>query len=72
MLSLGTDYLCDLNVDSPSHLYMTGTLITHNTMNFGVLYGMGIGKYMRTFNVAKERAIEMIDNYHKSYIGFAH
>lgn len=41
-------------------------------MNFGVLYGMGIGKYMRTFNVAKERAIEMIDNYHKSYIGFAH
>ena len=72
VLSLGTDYLCDLNVDSPSHLYMTGTLITHNTMNFGVLYGMGIGKYMRTFNVAKERAIEMIDNYHKSYIGFAH
>lgn len=72
VLSLGTDYLCDLNVDSPSHLYMTGTLITHNTMNFGVLYGMGIGKYMRTFNVSKERAIEMIDSYHKSYIGFAH
>lgn len=41
-------------------------------MNFGVLYGMGIGKYMRTFNVSKERAIEMIDSYHKSYIGFAH
>lgn len=72
VLSLGTDYLCDLNVDSPSHLYMTGTLVTHNTMNFGVLYGMGIGKYMRTFNVSKARAIEMIDSYHKAYVGFAH
>ena len=71
VLSLGTDYLCDLNVDSEKHLYMTGTLVTHNTMNFGVLYGMGVGKYVNTFKVSKERARQMIDDYHKVYSGFA-
>lgn len=40
-------------------------------MNFGVLYGMGPEKYERTFDVSHERALQMIDNYHKSYKGFA-
>lgn len=40
-------------------------------MNFGVLYGMGPDKYMREFGVDKERALQMIDDYHKSYAGFA-
>ena len=40
-------------------------------LNFGVLYGMGPDKYMRTFGVTKDRAIEMIDSYHKVYSGFA-
>lgn len=71
ILSLGSDYLCDLNVDSSDHLYMTGTLVTHNTMNFGVLYGMGPDKYMREFSVSKEVALQMIDDYHKTYKGFA-
>lgn len=71
ILSLGSDYLCDLNVDSSDHLYMTGTLVTHNTMNFGVLYGMGADKYEREFNVSHERALQMIDDYHKTYAGFA-
>ena len=71
VLSLGCDYLCDLNVASEDHLYMTGTLVTHNTMNFGVLYGMGPDKYMNTFGVDKERALQMIDDYHRTYDGFA-
>lgn len=71
VISLGQDYLCDLNVDSEDHLYMTGTLVTHNTMNFGVLYGMGPEKYMNTFGVSKERALQMIDDYHRTYDGFA-
>ena len=40
-------------------------------LNFGVLYGMGPDKYMRTFGVSKERALEMIDGYHNTYEGFA-
>ena len=40
-------------------------------LNFGVLYGMGPDKYMRTFGVSKDRAIEMIDSYHYVYAGFA-
>lgn len=40
-------------------------------LNFGVLYGMGPDKYMRTFGVSKDRAIEMIDSYHNVYAGFA-
>ena len=40
-------------------------------MNFGVLYGMGPEKYMRTFGVSKDRALQMIDQYHKTYDGFA-
>lgn len=40
-------------------------------MNFGVLYGMGPDKYVRTFGVSKERALQMIDDYHKTYKGFA-
>lgn len=40
-------------------------------MNFGVLYGMGPDKYERTFAVSHERALQMIDDYHKTYAGFA-
>lgn len=40
-------------------------------MNFGVLYGMGPDKYERTFSVSHERALQMIDDYHKTYTGFA-
>lgn len=40
-------------------------------MNFGVLYGMGPDKYMNTFGVDKERALQMIDDYHRTYDGFA-
>ena len=40
-------------------------------MNFGVLYGMGPDKYERTFGVSHERALQMIDDYHKTYKGFA-
>lgn len=64
-------YLCDINVGDESHLYMSGTLITHNTLNFGVLYGMGPDTYMRTFDCTRERAQDMIDGYHKTYYGFA-
>lgn len=39
-------------------------------MNFGVLYGMGVSKYAKSFGVSKERALQMIDNYHKTYKGF--
>lgn len=41
------------------------------TMNFGVLYGMGPEKYERTFGVSRERALQMIDDYHNTYEGFA-
>lgn len=40
-------------------------------MNFGVLYGMGPDKYEKTFNVSRERALQMIDDYHTTYEGFA-
>lgn len=68
---IGRGYLCDVNLDNTDHLYTSGTLITHNTMNFGVLYGMGPDKYERTFNVSRERALQMIDDYHSTYEGFA-
>ena len=40
-------------------------------MNFGVLYGMGADKYERTFGVSRERSLQMIDDYHNTYEGFA-
>ena len=40
-------------------------------MNFGVLYGMGPERYERSFSVSHERALQMIDNYHTTYSGFA-
>lgn len=40
-------------------------------MNFGVLYGMGPDKYEHTFGVSHERALQMIDDYHNTYTGFA-
>lgn len=67
--SLGCGYLCDVNVEG--HVYVSGTLRTHNTLNFGVLYGMGPDKYMRTFGVSRKEALSMIDGYHKTYDGFA-
>lgn len=40
-------------------------------LNFGVIYGMGPDTYARTFKVTKEKAIAMVDNYHRAYPGFA-
>ena len=40
-------------------------------LNFGVLYGMGPDKYMKTFGVSRKEAMGMIDGYHKTYDGFA-
>lgn len=40
-------------------------------MNFGVLYGMGPDKYERSFGVTHERAVQMIEDYHTTYEGFA-
>lgn len=40
-------------------------------LNFGVLYGMGPDKYMRTFGVSRKEALGMIEGYHKTYDGFA-
>ena len=40
-------------------------------LNFGVLYGMGPEKYMRTFGVTRKEAQGMIDGYHRTYDGFA-
>lgn len=67
--SIGTGYLCDVNVEG--HIYVSGTLRTHNTLNFGVLYGMGPDKYVRTFGVTRKEAENMIENYHRTYDGFA-
>lgn len=39
-------------------------------LNFGVLYGMGPDKYMATFGVTKQEAINMIEDYHRTYDGF--
>jgi DNA polymerase-1 len=40
-------------------------------LNFGVLYGMGPDKYMKTFGVSRKEAEKMIEDYHRTYDGFA-
>ena len=40
-------------------------------MNFGVLYGMGPNHFADTFNVSIEEATKMVEDYHKTYAGFA-
>lgn len=41
-------------------------------MNFGVLYGMGVKHFAETFKVEDAEAIKMVEDYHKTYVGFAH
>lgn len=39
--------------------------------NFGVLYGMGIPNFARSFDVSEDEAASIIDGYHITYEGFA-
>lgn len=41
------------------------------TCNFGVLYGLGIPNFARSFDVSEAEAKMIIDDYHTTYKGFA-
>jgi hypothetical protein len=62
---LSTRELVDISIDSEDHLYVTNNLITHNTINFGLIYGMGIDKLMAETGMTREAATAFIEAYLK-------
>ena len=60
---LGNKQLVDISIDSKDHLYITNNLITHNTINFGLIYGMGIDKLMAETGMTREAATAFIEAY---------
>lgn len=61
--------LLDLEVDSEEHLYWTNGIITHNTINFGILYGMSAPSLAANLGVDRRQAQEYIDGWFGTYSG---
>lgn len=69
IIAAGQGPCVDLNVDSQDHLYLTNGLITHNTLNFGIIYGMGAGRLARDLEIKRAEASEYIERYFERYKG---
>lgn len=51
-------------VDHPDHLYLTDDfIVTHNTINFGIVYGMGAKLLAEQLAISVEEAQELLDRY---------
>jgi hypothetical protein len=61
VIDVGEMPCVDLEVTSKDHLYVTNGLVTHNTINFGIVYGMGVTKLMDTINFIAKCEENMID-----------
>ena len=69
VLPIGECQLVDLQVESEDHLYITNGFITHNTVNFGVLYGMGPTRLAWKTGVTVDEARAFIKKYFATYPG---
>lgn len=57
-----------ITVDHPDHLFLTRHhIVSSNTMNFALLYGMGPGSLADRLAISRERARELYDAYFASF-----
>lgn len=59
----------DVSVDTDDHLYVANNFITHNTINFGIVYGMGSSALSQTASISKREAKKFIDKFFSQYKG---
>jgi DNA polymerase-1 len=67
IIPAGAHECLDLSVDTPEHLYLANGLITHNTINFGILYGMGTQRLANQLKITMSDAKEYMTNYFKRF-----
>ena len=62
----------DISVDSEDHLYIANNFLTHNTIGFGLNYGMKAGKLAGRLGCTKMEAQAKIDKYMATYPAVTH
>jgi len=61
----GTGPCVDLNV--PGHVYIANGFVTHNTLNFEIIYGVGYRKLAEQLEIPEDEAKRMVDGWNKGY-----
>jgi uracil-DNA glycosylase family 4 len=62
-----SEELVDLSINSPLHLYWCAGAITHNTFNFGLIYGLTVHGVIRRLKCSEVTAQMYIDKFFKTY-----
>lgn len=62
---------CDLQLQTPDHLYVANGLLTHNTANFALIYGGGVQAIQRATKCDQVEASRRKANFDKSVPIFA-
>jgi DNA polymerase-1 len=68
IIPAGEGSCVDLHVGAEDHLYVANSFVTHNTINFGVLYGMGANRLANELKITHTQAKEYIDNYFAQFV----
>lgn len=57
-----------ISVDHPTHTYLTtGFVVTHNTLLFGILYGMSAFRLSYALKITVEEAESLIEDFFRTY-----
>lgn len=59
--------LVDIEVGSENHLYWVNNIISHNSINFGIVYGIGPGAIAASLEIPYGEAVEYIETFHRAY-----
>lgn len=60
---LEEDILYDLTVESEDHLYVTNNLVTHNTIQYAILYGATIDRIAQEAKISFTEAEDLVARY---------
>jgi len=71
VLDAGLHNCIDITLDSKDHIYRIQGHLTHNTANFALVYGGGVGAVQRATGCDMDEGKRLLDAFHKSVPKFS-
>lgn len=68
---MGEGPCLDITMGTEEHLYRANGLLTHNTANFALVYGGGVGAVQRATGCDKVEGGRLLEAFHESVPGFS-